>query len=680
MPNKKLHNKLKALSINSDYNFLYSEISTKDISEYSENPQGLERYTDWTLIGSGGMKEVYRVYDYQTNRHVALAKPLSKAKDPDKQKFLRESRLIALLDHPGIITLFDNGIDDSDQPYFTMELKEGDSLKQLIKKQELILSEKLSIFRDICDAVSFAHSKKIIHLDLKPDNIQVGANHKIKVCDWGLGKIIDYCDSLGGEADNKLYDLLSDTTLHGQVKGTPGYMAPEQITNGEKNERTDVYGLGSMLYEILTLRRPPLQHLSDSVGKPKDISRTVINSRDIPAGLKPVILKATAHSPAERYSDVDELVDDIDLYRRGFPTKAEQTGVAKSILMLICRHTSACLLGVACSAIVLFGASVLFYKLNEAEDALEEKQLIAQKALSSHDQALEKYSNENELTQLFVANSHQLATSLTSEIISNKAYGDPINITRNAIHMLNKVISKRPNYIPAYIQRAYAYIILQQFDKAIPDLRKAKQHTTPFNSQFIRYAKLKGDNPVLAVDNMLDFVRLCNRQGGSYHRRLAAIMMFADAKLRQSKKEHARVVAAVLKLFNPEWDESQFEYSQPGRLKISGSGFSRYYISPEPESDKYKIDDRVNKVTLLSTLRPKDLDLSNSGVSIAKYLLGLNLQSLNISNTKITNTKITNINYITRLKTLESITVTQGQYSDHQIKVLSKSMNVTIQQ
>ena len=136
------------------------------------------------------MKEIYVCTDFSTNRQVAFAQ-ISPQKHDLSEAFLREARITAMLQHPNIVPVYDIGILD-ELAYFTMKLIEGYSLNEIIKKNIYSSHELLNVFIKVCEAVSYAHSKGIIHLDLKPDNIQVSEHGEVQVCDWGLAKIVNY--------------------------------------------------------------------------------------------------------------------------------------------------------------------------------------------------------------------------------------------------------------------------------------------------------------------------------------------------------------------------------------------------------------------------------------------------------------------------------------------------------
>ena len=225
-----------------------------------------ERYEDGGCINEGGLKRILECRDLATGRIVAKA-VLKKAADAAAvEQFLREGRITASLQHPNIVPVYDIGLDGDLLPYFTMKLIEGDSLREIVGKlregnrgycNRYTLPVLVDIFLKICDAVAYAHSRGILHLDLKPDNIRVGEFGGVLVCDWGLARKID-AEELEQESDGRHLEGIEDAgfTLDGEIKGTPGYMAPEQASGSteERSKRTDIYALGAILYALLAQR------------------------------------------------------------------------------------------------------------------------------------------------------------------------------------------------------------------------------------------------------------------------------------------------------------------------------------------------------------------------------------------------------------------------------------------
>ena len=205
----------------------------------------VKRYHELEYLASGGMKKVTKVEDNKTGRLLAKATLTGEASSDVKEIFNREARLMAQLAHPNIVSVHDLG-EGEEGPWFTMDLLEGDSLRDAFTSKSII--ERLGIFLKVCDAIEYAHSKEIIHLDIKPDNVLIGNFGEVLLCDWGVAKVL--------HESEKSYEINveNNKTLHGEIKGSPGYMAPEQAA-GDVNKigpATDIYSLGATLYCMLT--------------------------------------------------------------------------------------------------------------------------------------------------------------------------------------------------------------------------------------------------------------------------------------------------------------------------------------------------------------------------------------------------------------------------------------------
>ncbi|MEO5760724.1 MAG: protein kinase [Vicinamibacteria bacterium] len=198
------------------------------------------KYEALSHLGSGAMGVVWRAQDPVLGRTVAI-KTISASLGSDnenKERFLREARAAAQLNHPNIITVFDFGQADSEL-YMAMELLEGKDLKDLITAASLTFDQKLDIMEQVADGLAYAHGREVIHRDLKPGNIHVQPNGQVKILDFGLAR-------LGS----------SDLTKTGVVMGTPNYMSPEQVMGERVDARSDVFSAGAVFYELLTNRKP----------------------------------------------------------------------------------------------------------------------------------------------------------------------------------------------------------------------------------------------------------------------------------------------------------------------------------------------------------------------------------------------------------------------------------------
>ena len=328
---------------------------------YTPPPQkSQERYKFIRSIGFGGMKSVLLVHDADTNREVAMAlmpdfrdRPAS-----DLQRFVREAKLTASLEHPYIVPVHDIGTDKSGSPYFTMKYLRGLPLSTLVNRlhqkdpqtvAEYPPSRILRLFVRICQAIEFAHAQGYCHLDLKPGNINVGEYGDTYVLDWGLARTVD---SNG--------HVISEPCAIATA-GTPGYMAPEQITPeaGTQGIKSDIYALGALLYTLVTTKSPAAeqpreivfqQTLTGTFPRPSEAAE---NAELIPESLVAVILKAMAPNPVDRYTSVRELRTDILAYTSGFAPAAEHASIGKRIRLFINRNALWLLVGLLGSALAI---------------------------------------------------------------------------------------------------------------------------------------------------------------------------------------------------------------------------------------------------------------------------------------------------------------------------------------
>lgn len=326
-----------------------------------------QRYELTSLLAEGAAKQVYRATDQLTGRQVAYAR--LKSDDAARiEDFLQEVRLSALMEHASIPSVYDMGFEADGTPFFVMKLYEGRDLHRVLEARqterlgplEERVSWTLNVFLKVCDAVSYAHAQGILHLDIKPSNIRLDQFGEVVVCDWGIARMVqDQNVSSEPGALTLPQQLLSRATLHGEIQGTPGYMAPEQINRRESCSRqTDIYGLGALLFSMM-IGRPPrdLAGLSES---------------DFPAELKAICAKSLAGDPDDRYRSVLALIDDVDKYRNGLVTLAENAGLAQILRKWVCRHRRRFVIA-ASLGVLLASGGVLFkyYQSRVAELSLQ---------------------------------------------------------------------------------------------------------------------------------------------------------------------------------------------------------------------------------------------------------------------------------------------------------------------
>ncbi|MBA7620055.1 Serine/threonine-protein kinase PknD [subsurface metagenome] len=243
------------------------------------------------LLGQGGMGAVYKARQKQLDRLVALKiLPPEVGQDPAfAERFTREARSMAMLNHPRIVSVYDFGQTEQGLYYFIMEFVNGTDLRQVIQTGELSPSEALAIVPQICEALQYAHEEGIVHRDIKPENILMDKKGRVKIADFGLAKLLDRPASL--------YTL----TGAGQRMGTPHYMAPEQIEHpGQVDHRADIYSLGVVFYEMLTGELP--------LGRFAPPSQKV----QVDVRLDEIVLHTLEKEPERRYQHASEVKTDVE--------------------------------------------------------------------------------------------------------------------------------------------------------------------------------------------------------------------------------------------------------------------------------------------------------------------------------------------------------------------------------
>lgn len=322
------------------------------------------KYKFSNSVACGGMKMILRMRDVDTGRYVAMANMLDSNPSEDTiRQFIREARINAKLEHPNIVPVHEIGKDDDQLPYFTMKLINGITLQEvieLLKKDYSHYRKKykhdylLNVMIKVCDAIAFAHSRGIIHLDLKPDNILLGRHAEVLLLDWGLARPVKApaSDEEPIINDEEFTDLneICDMTLNGITKGTPRYMAPEQAAarNDARDEKTDIYCLGAILYAMFTWKHPiegeSIEEILQNTINGKIIRpRRRARERKIPKAIEAIIMKAMALEPEDRYNNVKELRRDISLFRQRRATSIEQSSFIKRMILLPRRNVAASL-------------------------------------------------------------------------------------------------------------------------------------------------------------------------------------------------------------------------------------------------------------------------------------------------------------------------------------------------
>ena len=310
------------------------------------------RYRPLHFHARGGMGEVWLAHDERIGRQVAIKK-LRTGREARQSRFIVEAQVTGQLEHPSVVPLHDLGVDDAGQPYYVMKYIHGRSLGEAIVDYhahkarldwpaDLQFLRLLEAFVSVCNAVGYAHSKGVLHRDIKPSNVMLGAYGETLVLDWGLAKVVGH-GQLDHDAAVRVSADDSVTTQDGDIVGTPVYMSPEEARGETEavDHSSDVYLLGSTLYEILTAR-PPRQgssrwELLDLARKSRPISPRKLDPQ-IPRALEAICAKAMAFDKKDRYATAMALAEDVQRFVAGEPTVAYSEPLPARIARWVRRH------------------------------------------------------------------------------------------------------------------------------------------------------------------------------------------------------------------------------------------------------------------------------------------------------------------------------------------------------
>ncbi|MFN3165899.1 MAG: serine/threonine-protein kinase [Phycisphaeraceae bacterium] len=315
---------------------------------------GSLKYADFKPLTEGGTAELQTCLDKNLHRVVVYKTlhPHLQDSELETARFLREARVTAMIPHPGTVPVYELGRDRSGVLFFTMKKLEGRDLRSILMavsaRDKAVLADYpvhrlVDVLIQACQTVAYAHAQGVIHRDLKPANILVGAFGEVTVLDWGLAKVrgeqpsSQVEEAVDIEATGKRA-VSMELTQPGRRYGTPLYMSPEQARGDDAlDERTDVYNLGSILFEVLTDKNlvwgnDVEEVLEQVLERPTPIPSAVAGSRKVSPELEAICLKALEKDPADRYASVTALMDDLQAYRAGEAISVYHPGVLTRLI------------------------------------------------------------------------------------------------------------------------------------------------------------------------------------------------------------------------------------------------------------------------------------------------------------------------------------------------------------
>ncbi len=625
------------------------------------------KYKVITTINRGGMGVILQARDLRIRRTVAMKVMNSKHQFSRENalRFIDEAQLTGQLEHPNIVPVYELGIDEQGEMFYTMKFVKGITLDDVLRgirsgRQKTIetypLSALLTVFQKVCDAVAFAHSKGVVHRDLKPENIMIGAFGEVLVLDWGLAKNLT-----GGRRDarpegapeaaamnTRPDDLRGFETMHGLIVGTPPYISPEQA-RGELDKidaRSDLYVLGEILYTILTLR-PPVA--GDTLN---EVVENILNSRiahpsihnqpakparkrnadaaaesivlahcpgnRIPDGLSAVVMKALALAPADRYQTVEDLQEDVAACQSGFAPKAERAGIAKQLALWAGRHKAeVALFGIF--FVLLNGLIVGFFlQVRHQRDLAQES---ARTALQNEKLAAARLSELRGTAPTFAAQAQELT--------DDQRFGE-------ALDKIEYAIQQVPNEAAYHDLRGNILQAELRLDEAVDAYEDALRLDPQLKTAQLNLALSRKILGAVGTDEQIKPSIL----GELY----AAFMS-------QGRKSAAQSVEAALgpdkqrfvKLWRDAFDkrgmrQQRFETNADGTLRVD---FSKV---PLPDLGKLRglpvsglvLDDtKLTDLAALRGLQLQSLSVGHTIVQDLKPLAGMLLESLNLEGTPV---------------------------------------------
>lgn len=614
-----------------------------------------DRYSATKKLNEGGMKTIWEVDDHRTARKIAMAliQDSRIASEDDIDSFLYEARLTANLQHPNIIPIYDIALDENGNPYFTMKALKGETLGEIIKQlrnsnadyiKRYTRTRLLSIFLKVCNAIDYAHTKGVIHLDLKPSNINVGDFGDVHVLDWGLSTLLTHLNEYDGDAIS--WQSMDDVALEtGQtltrylessskrkehkniVGGTPGYMSPEQAQGvpSDIDFQTDVYMLGAVLYELLTYQCPI------SGETVKEVLQKTVRGDFVPPGkrapelkipppLSAISIKAMSTAPSDRYPNVAALIRDIHQFQDGFATTAENPTFLTHSILLIKRHKLAV-------SLIMITATIITFVLTQSFRSIKKSESVAVNALAE----LQLKNNYIEETARKVAPDY---LNLMQQQEQNLLFSE-------AEQSLNTSLAFAPNQKIGWEWKGKILLSQCAFHDAWEILSGNQSHPVQNNPPLMRLARKYKDAPPITDKNLPQLVKDFALHG--YSEGLPRLFYHLNQRPFDPQTRF-KAIADALQILNPNIKNLNFSwhpFGAKGWIINVGNNPDLNDISPLCGLKILLFNAENSGIPHLDMLTEPDIvELRISGTPInrlPKYDQFKKLQLLNISNTRIKN-------------------------------------------
>ncbi|MEL6105980.1 MAG: tetratricopeptide repeat protein [Planctomycetota bacterium] len=476
------------------------------------------RYHVVRPLAKGGLGEVTVALDDELNREVALKTIQGRYADQTecRNRFLVEAEVTGSLEHPGIVPVYGCGKDSFGRPYYAMRLIRGESLGNAIKQHYrdaqrepsdlgLEFRKLIGRFLDVCHAIEYAHSRGILHRDLKPGNIMLGKYGETLVVDWGLAKVLGTTEpETRHEEDTLLPHARDDAhqTMDGTAVGTPMYMSPEQAAGrvSELTARSDIYSLGATLYCLIT-GKPPFSDLSTKATIACVIDGNLTRPRvvrpSVPKALEAICLQAMAKEPTDRYATASALAEDLERWLADEPVAANRESMVERSGRWLRRHRSIAASALAASLLIavtsIFAALLVNSYRIAAQDSESKANVDRLAAETAREEALDALAGSEQARDEAKEVSNFLVTTLQSPDPFKRGISITVaDVLDHAVEELEDRFADRPLTKAKVAQTiAITYNSLGEYGKARPLLEMAlpiqqrlEDHVAVFESLF----------------------------------------------------------------------------------------------------------------------------------------------------------------------------------------------------
>jgi serine/threonine protein kinase len=456
-----------------DYTLLSTSLyPDRAVLELADHDKFTGRYSLRGTVGMGGVGRVLLGFDERIGREVAIKEMLKSDENSDinsdltpRLRFLREAQVTGRLEHPGIVPVYDLGTTSRGSPYYVMRFIRGDTLTKALKacnleQPEPALAKRLQLLDrliQVCEAMAYAHSKSVVHRDLKPGNIVLGSFGETIILDWGLAKIgSEQEDQPNWHAAVDFAEAGDDgLTQSGEILGTPGYMAPEQVDPGygEVDTRTDVFALGCILYHIL-VGHPPLRGGLAAVVERLRSPEPMPSPRDspipVPTELTAICEKALDKDKDRRFRDAEKLTEELRAYRDGRLISTYAYSRKELLRRFVSRNQVPLAAALAVLAAIVIGAGFAFEFAMEADQARKAAVAESKLAVQAQQRAESALADATRISDNNLITADRLADNITNAIDairdSLEQLADSVSFPGNAAAMTSQLESLRVRY------------------------------------------------------------------------------------------------------------------------------------------------------------------------------------------------------------------------------------------